>query len=88
MGLVNQLVEPHELEPTALEIAAEIGKNSPLSLRGNKKIVRTLVAHAGDLPAIEARRLVELREACFRSEDFLEGIQAFAEKRPPRWSGH
>ncbi|HEX8742157.1 MAG TPA: enoyl-CoA hydratase-related protein [Thermoleophilaceae bacterium] len=88
MGLVNQVVEAHELEPTALGLAADIGKNSPMSLRGNKRIIRTLVAHAGDLPAIEARRLVELREACFRSEDFHEGIQAFAEKRPPRWSGH
>lgn len=87
MGLVNQVVEPDALEQVVLELAAEIGKNSPLSLRGNKEVIRTLRAHAGDLPAIEARRLVELRESCFTSGDFVEGIRSFAEKRPPRWSG-
>ena len=87
MGLVNEVVEPEALEERVLELAAEIGRNSPLSLRGNKEVVRTLRAHAGDLPAIEARRLVELRESCFTSGDFIEGIRAFGEKRPPRWSG-
>jgi enoyl-CoA hydratase/carnithine racemase len=87
MGLVNRVVEREKLEETALELAADIGKNSPLSLSGNKEVIRTLRAHAGDLPAIEARRLVELRESCFTSGDFIEGIRAFGEKRPPRWSG-
>ncbi len=87
MGLVNEVVEPDELERVSLELAAEIGKNSPLSLRGNKEVIRTLRAHAGDLPAIEARRLVELRESCFTSGDFVEGIRSFAEKRRPRWAG-
>ena len=87
MGLVNEVVEADELEARSLEIAAEIGKNSPLSLRGNKEVIRTLRAHSGDLPAIEARRLVALRESCFTSGDFIEGIRAFGEKRPPRWSG-
>jgi enoyl-CoA hydratase/carnithine racemase len=77
MGLMNQVVEPDEVDPTTV----------PTSLRGNKEIIRTLRAHAGDLPAIEARRLVELREACFTSGDFIEGIRAFGEKRPPRWTG-
>jgi enoyl-CoA hydratase/carnithine racemase len=87
MGLVNEVVEPGQLEERALEVAAEIGRNSPTSLRGNKEVIRTLRAHSGDLPAIEARRLVTLRESCFTSGDFIEGIRAFGEKRPPRWSG-
>jgi enoyl-CoA hydratase/carnithine racemase len=87
MGLVNEVVEREDLEERALEVAAEIGRNSPLSLRGNKEVIRTLRAHAGDLPAIEARRLVALRESCFTSGDFIEGIRAFGEKRKPRWSG-
>jgi enoyl-CoA hydratase/carnithine racemase len=87
MGLVNRVVEPANLEAKSLELAAEIAANSPLALRGNKEVVRTLRAHAGDLPAIEARRLVALRESCFTSGDFIEGIRAFGEKRPPRWTG-
>ena len=35
-------------------------------------------------PDVE-RELVELRRACFASEDFREGVRAFAEKRTPRW---
>jgi enoyl-CoA hydratase/carnithine racemase len=87
MGLVSEVVEREQLDATVLDLAAEIGRNSPVSLRGNKEVLRTLRAHAGDLPAIEARRLVALRESCFTSGDFIEGIRAFGEKRTPNWSG-
>jgi enoyl-CoA hydratase/carnithine racemase len=87
MGLVNRVVEPQELGRSALSLAEEIAGNAPLSLAGNKRIVRTLREHASRLPDDVERELVELREACFRSEDFREGVRAFAEKRPPRWEG-
>jgi enoyl-CoA hydratase/carnithine racemase len=87
MGLVNHVVDPEDLDQTVLAMAAEIGGNSPLSLAGNKEIVRTLRAYGITLPEEVARRLVRLRESCFTSGDFVEGIRAFAEKRPPRWKG-
>jgi enoyl-CoA hydratase/carnithine racemase len=85
MGLVNQVVERDELSTVAAELAGEIASNAPLSLKGNKQALRTLRAHALSLPEDVARELVELRESCFRSEDFREGVRSFAEKRPPEW---
>jgi enoyl-CoA hydratase/carnithine racemase len=86
-GLVNEIVAPDELAERAVAYAARIAAHAPLSLAGNKRTLRELLGAEGALdPEIE-RELVALREACFHSEDFFEGVRAFAEKRPPRWRG-
>jgi enoyl-CoA hydratase/carnithine racemase len=85
MGLVNEVIDPDRLPERVLDMAGEIASNAPLSLAGNKRLLREL--RALRLPDELESELVELRESCFASEDFREGIQAFAEKRRPRWTG-
>jgi enoyl-CoA hydratase/carnithine racemase len=86
-GLVNEVVAPGELADRAVAYAARVAALAPLSLEGNKRTLRELLAAEGELDPEVERELVELREACFHSEDFFEGVRAFAEKRPPRWRG-
>jgi enoyl-CoA hydratase/carnithine racemase len=87
IGLVNRVVERGGLESFVAHLAEEIAANAPLALAGNKRIIRTLRNVPSALPEDVERELVELRESCFRTEDFKEGVRAFAEKRPPEWKG-
>ena len=86
-GLVNRVAEPTALEATALDIAAELAGNAPLSQRGNKRVIAALLAAESELPADVEAELIELRRASFASEDLREGMRAFAERRTPNWSG-
>jgi enoyl-CoA hydratase/carnithine racemase len=86
-GLVNAVAEPGRLAGQALALAEEIAANAPLAQAGNKRVIRAVLDARAELdPAVEDE-LIALRQACFSSEDFREGVRAFAEKRPPRWQG-
>jgi enoyl-CoA hydratase/carnithine racemase len=86
-GLVNVVAEEGRLAEQALELAAEIAANAPLAQAGNKRVIRAVLDAQATLDPETERELIELRRACFSSEDFREGVRAFAEKRPPRWQG-
>lgn len=86
IGLVNEVVADDELEHRSVNLAATIAGNAPIAMRGNKQAIELLNATA-ELSEQQEADLIALRESCFSSEDFREGIRAFAEKRPPRWTG-
>jgi enoyl-CoA hydratase/carnithine racemase len=86
-GMVNTVVGTAELEGAAIDLAADLAANAPLSVRGNKRVIRELLAADSPLDESVERELIELREASFHSEDMREGIRAFSQKRPARWKG-
>ena len=85
-GLVNRVVPAPQLEPVALELAVELAGNAPLAQAGNKRVIGALLDARGQLEEQLERELIELRRASFASKDMREGMRAFAEKRPARWS--
>jgi enoyl-CoA hydratase/carnithine racemase len=86
-GLVNRVAPASELEPVALDIAAELAGNAPLAQVGNKRVIAALLDARAELAEQLAQELIELRRASFASRDMREGVRAFAEKRPARWRG-
>ena len=84
IGLVNAVVAPDALLPTALAAADAIAHNAPLAVRATRAGVRELLHR----PLDEAyRRQEELGRPLRRTEDAREAQRAFVEKRPPRWTG-
>jgi enoyl-CoA hydratase/carnithine racemase len=86
-GLVNDVFGVDELAEAAVALAREIAANAPLAQRGNKRVIRAVLDGQATLAPEVERELLALRHACFSSEDFREGVRAFAEKRPPEWKG-
>ncbi len=86
IGLVHETIPAEGFDRAAVERAAEIAANAPLSMRGNKRAIEVLNQNP-ILSEQQEAGLIALRESCFSSEDLREGVRAFAEKRTPKWKG-
>jgi methylglutaconyl-CoA hydratase len=84
MGLINQIVPAEQLMDRARELAGEIMKNSPMSLRVTKQLLNGQAR--ADLDR-EIEAAVRENAAVRATADFHEGVSSFLEKRQPRWSG-
>ena len=60
---------------------------SPMSIRASKEAVTRGLMEPSVKAALENQRNYDAARALFKSEDFLEGPMAFAQKRPPAWKG-
>ena len=84
LGLVDRLTSPESVLESARELAASIAANAPLAVRAVKRALEE--SHAR--PLEDARRVVNaLRATLDDTEDYEEGLAAFAEKRSPRFTG-
>jgi enoyl-CoA hydratase len=83
-GLVTRVTEPGSALDVALELAARIAANAPLALMASKRLIRETQGRT-EAEFVEFQR--PLMKEVFRSNDAKEGPRAFAEKRPPNWSG-
>ena len=82
--LVNHVVEPDEVLPTAIALAEKITANAPLSLAAIKEA--SVNGASMDLERRVAYAQLK-RDNVLNSEDAKEGVKAFAEKRQPVWKG-
>lgn len=83
-GLVARLADKGEALAVALELADRIGRNAPLAVAASKQLMRKSIGISEEeFWPLQA----PLFKSVFTSADAKEGPRAFAEKRPPKWTG-
>jgi 2-(1,2-epoxy-1,2-dihydrophenyl)acetyl-CoA isomerase len=84
LGLANRVVPAAELEAKTAELAARLARGAPLAHAAIKRAVRGALSGGID-EALAAEREGQL--VCLRSQDFMEGVMAWMQKREPDFKG-
>ncbi len=84
MGLLNRVVPVEALDGTIEALVAVIAQNAPLTVKSTKLSVDAAVS---DDPSARLAEVQAAVDACFASQDYIEGRRAFMEKRKPRFRG-
>jgi enoyl-CoA hydratase/carnithine racemase len=86
-GLVNRVVDDDALHTEGLALARDIAAKSTLALANAKEVLHAVWADNASVD--NGLRLERERDAfyCLTADDAREGLSAFAEKRPPRFTG-
>lgn len=84
MQWINRVLPASQLEDTTRETALTIARNAPLSIQAVKTAVAEALKPSGERDLERCRQAVE---ACFQSDDYIEGRRAFMEKRPAHFKG-
>jgi enoyl-CoA hydratase len=85
VGMVNKVVPADQLMDAAMDYARTLKEHAPMVLSTLKRFVGEVINKGPSEQAGIARRSTE---AILDSEDKLEGIASFKEKRPPRFTGN
>ena len=86
IGLLNHLVQTHELESFTVSMARRIASNAPLTISSAKQHLRAFMS-ALPISAATSQALAEGRAKALHSADYAEGLDAFVAKRQPIFSG-